>query len=64
MLESHQKDRGSRHDTGESLKRKGIWTQCQRAAEKMKGSGHDAKESLKRKGSGHDAGEPSKIKGI
>lgn len=37
MPESHQKDRGSRHGTEESLKIKGIWTQCRRVAEKMKG---------------------------
>ena len=36
MPKNHRKDRGSKHDVREPLKKKSIWARCRRAAEKKK----------------------------
>ena len=60
MPESCQNDRGSGHDAEESLKRKGIWTQCRRVAEMKRNPNTMPESHKKEKGSKHDVREPLK----
>ena len=63
MPESRRNEKGSGHDAGEPLKRKGIRTRCRRVAKTIGDPDTMLESRRKDRGSRHDVGEPPKIIG-